>query len=359
MPELILAQSLNCDLDNWTTPYGVACLLFAGRLVRDRFNVLNKFSEFNWVNTVDPIYEPDNTPLSELMDRRANELLGNSITVQWSGGVDSTSLLLSLIKNGVSKEDLQIYYDSNSVEEYPRLLHWLQEQKYNTKEVRNWKKALGNVQTDIITNGWCADQLFGSMFFHQSAEKYHTPIEELLTSVIFPEGSLKPDEAAFATETFKKMGRDLFNIDLNIAAELGWFINYCLKWTWVSTFNELYLVTTPAYGKTRVFYDTPYFQAWSLNNFPLIKDFNIYGSNVKRYKRQLKEYCNSIFPDPDYLQNKTKKPSWNAALTSTRVNDRVVTLKSTKGYEIFNLPSQMPRGCPNLFDNAFFTKYKK
>lgn len=123
-----VVQSIPCYYDDETSPYGIACLLFTGRLVRDRFNNLNSFSQFNWIQEKESIPIPNSTPLAELIDRRANELLGQSISVQWSGGVDSTTLLLALIKNGISKEDLLVYYDNNSVQEYPKLFHWLQKQ---------------------------------------------------------------------------------------------------------------------------------------------------------------------------------------------------------------------------------------
>ena len=101
MPLIDVAQSIPCYYDDETSPYGIACLLFAGRLVRDRFNNLNPYSRFNWIQEKESIPIPNSTPLAELIDRRANELIGQSISVQWSGGVDSTTLLLSLIKNGM------------------------------------------------------------------------------------------------------------------------------------------------------------------------------------------------------------------------------------------------------------------
>ena len=96
-------QSLPCFLDDETSPFGIANILFCGRLVRDRFNVLNQYSKVNWLDTTDSIPEPVETPIADLMDQRANELIAQgSVGVQWSGGVDSTSLLLALIRNGSS-----------------------------------------------------------------------------------------------------------------------------------------------------------------------------------------------------------------------------------------------------------------
>lgn len=348
-----------CYLESETSPFGLICTLFCGRLARDRFNLINQYSEYNWIDSVDPIYSDSPAPLAELMDKRANELLGQSITVQWSGGVDSTSLLLSLIKNGISKEDLQIFYDSNTIEEYPKLFSWLQEQKYDLKLVTNWRKELGATQTDIITNGWCADQLFGSMFFHRAKDLYYYSLEDLFKTVHFPRKQPTEEEINTAISVYKEAAKKLFNFDLTTAAELGWYANFCFKWTWVSTFNELFLLGTKASTKTRVFFNTPYFQSWAIHNFENIKKANIYGKDTAKYKKQLKEYCNSIFPDDDYLLNKTKKPSWNSALNLNRDSNYRLTLKTTDGFEVIHLPKKVPLNYRGELSDNFFTKFKK
>lgn len=152
MPKLIVAQSFPCTMDSQTTPFGIACGLFSGRLVRDRFNILNQYSTLNWIDTVDPIPEIETRAMSELMDQRAQELIAKgSITAQWSGGVDSTSLLLALIKNGIKKDDLVILCDNNTVEEYPKLFCWLRDQGYNLHTVWQWRKELSSTQALLVS----------------------------------------------------------------------------------------------------------------------------------------------------------------------------------------------------------------
>lgn len=153
---------------------------------------------------------------------------------------------------------------------------------------------------------------------------------------------LPKTDREYAVDVFKQMGKDLFNVDINIAAELGWMINFCLKWTWVSSFNELYLANTDNQFKTKVFYDTSQFQSWAVNNFLQIHQNNIYGSESVYYKQPLKQYCYKVFKDDNFLYNKTKKPSWNAALTDrlgkSLETTETVTIKTTKGYDIYELP---------------------
>ena len=336
-------QSVFGDIDDFS-PYGIATNLFCGRLVRDRFNYLNKYSHINWYSEPDSIPRPKSTNIHDLVNQTACELIKQgSISVQWSGGVDSTTVLLSLIANRIDKNDLVVLLDQNSIVEYPKLYLWLQKQRYNLQIVKDWRHSLAICKTDMITNGWCADQLFGSIFFHEAPDQYDKTVDQLLqTCRLYQHMKLPKTDREYAVDVFKQMGKDLFNVDINIAAELGWMINFCLKWTWVSSFNELYLANTDNQFKTKVFYDTSQFQSWAVNNFLQIHQNNIYGSESVYYKQPLKQYCYKVFKDDNFLYNKTKKPSWNAALTDrlgkSLETTETVTIKTTKGYDIYELP---------------------
>lgn len=359
MPKLINGLTIPLWVEDLTTPFGIANSLFCGRVVRDRFNVLNQYSQINWDNSVDKIPSTTEESLANLMDRRANELIGNSITVQWSGGVDSTSLLLSLIKNGISKEDLVIRYDENSCAEYPMLYKWLVDNKYQMKPVVNdWFKALSTADTDLIVNGWCADQLFGSVFFYSCPELYSVDLKTLLDSVSVEKVQATEEQKNLAIEVYKKYAKDLFDLELTTAAELGWFINFTVKWSYVSLFNEMYLAGTSKQFITKPFYDTHYFQSWAISNFQNISKANMY-SEPKEYKKALKEYCNSIFPDQEYLTTKSKKPSWKAREDKTMYKKRRIVLKTTEGYEIYQAPSLFISNKVESLEQAIFTKFKK
>jgi hypothetical protein len=336
--QLIAIQSLPGYLDNQHSPFGILNSLFCSRCCRDRFNGLNHYSKLNWVDSVDSIPEASETPIADLMDRRAEELIKQgSIAAQWSGGVDSTSLVLALIKNGISKEDLVILYDKNSVTEYPKLHAWFKEQGWNLKEVtKSWREDLGTIDTNVITNGWCADQLFGSIYFHENPKDYSKSFTELVSGSDVFARPLSRDTIKNAEEVITKYAEELFGVKLSIAAEFGWFTNFIMKWTWVSTYNNLYLASFSNRNKTQPFYNTDYFQAFAVGNFEQIAPYNIYGSDARYYKRPLKEYCNSIFPDEDYLTNKSKNPSWQGSSDRTLGDQPIITAKTTEGFKLFN-----------------------
>lgn len=335
--KIITIQSLPTKLST-NSAYDFVCQAFCNRFVRDRFNVLNEYSSINWVDTVDTLPVASSTPIADIMDARATELIKKgSIAAQWSGGVDSTALVLSLIKNGISKEDLVICYDTNSVEEYPKLFVWFQENGWNIKKCTDWYKELSTIDTDLITNGWCADQLFGSVYFHNHPECYSYSLEDFMSKGVFKDWNPSEKQIPEFAEIYKKYAKDLLGVELTTAAELGWFINFVMKWTWVSKFNDLWLLESNNKDKTQVFYNTQEFQSWSLGNYEEINKHNIYGDDSTYYKKPLKDYCNSVFPDEYYLLNKSKKPSWNSTMNRSMYKRRFICIETTEGFDVHNL----------------------
>ena len=359
LSKVITIQSLPATLAT-NTAYDFVCQLFCSRFVRDRFNVLNQYSVIDWADTVDPLPEASNKSLSDIMDERAIELISKgSIAVQWSGGVDSSSLVLSLIKNGISKEDLVICYDWNSVEEYPKLFAWFQENGWNLKKCIDWYAELSEIDTDLITNGWCADQLFGSVFFHTAPQYYNYSIVDFIGKANLKFGNPTADQIPEFAEIYQNYAKNTFGLNLTTAAELGWFINFTMKWTWVSRFNDLWLLMTKNKNKTQVFYNTQDFQNWSFGNYENINKYNIYGDDPRYYKKPLKDYCYTVFPDEYFMLNKGKQPSWNSARNHSMYVRKKIAIESTTGFEVHSLENANTPEKWDLALNQIFTSIKK
>lgn len=357
--KIITIQSLPATLAT-NTAYDFVCQLFCSRFVRDRFNVLNQYSAIDWVDTVDPLPVASSRPIADIMDERATELIKQgSIAAQWSGGVDSSALVLALIKNGISKEDLVICYDWNSVEEYPKLFAWLQENGWNLKRCGDWYAELSTIDTDLITNGWCADQLFGSVFFHSAPKYYSYPLLDFIGKAKLKFGNPTAEQVPEFAEIYQNYAKNTFDLNLTTAAELGWFINFTMKWCWVNRFNDLWLLMSKNKDKTQVFYNTQEFQNWSYGNYENIKKYNIYGDDPSVYKRPLKEYCNSVFPDEYFLTQKGKQPSWNSKKNNSMYSKRMVCIETTTGYKVHNLEKTASAGEWNESLQQIFTSIKK
>lgn len=115
--------------------------LSVGHLIRDWENVpvIDRTGYFhNWINAkripLPAINHNMNTDIDLYMDLVAQEYTNkyNEIFVLWSGGIDSTALLVSLLKNRKHKDQIKVLISESSVHEYPEFylkykeeLEWL------------------------------------------------------------------------------------------------------------------------------------------------------------------------------------------------------------------------------------------
>ena len=110
------------------------------------------------------------------------------------------------------------------------------------------------------------------------------------------------------TEAFK-----YYNLPIKTFGEFAWFMNFSTKWDLVNRDILRHIGKQENY--TINFYDTQDFQNWSMSNFDKLHMYD--QNNSKYYKLELKQFCNKIFPDTDYLKYKGKVDSTTYAF---RVN---------------------------------------
>ena len=166
-----------------TSPFTSLNRLMNGFLCRDRFNILNKHSEFRMDTEADPVPTPFTEPvsISDLIDARAVELLSRNqqIVVQYSGGVDSTVALIALMKHLPENEwnRITLFYDEGGIEENPEFWSML-----NLTKIRKtlllpseFVEAMREDDYDLIVSGRCADALFGPNIHVMVPNAYHLP----------------------------------------------------------------------------------------------------------------------------------------------------------------------------------------
>ena len=368
-------QSIPLYMDALDSPLGVFTSIGVSippMLARDRFGQLNHFSTFRLSNKQDRFPIPISTPLNELLDKRGAELAQKTCFLPWSGGVDSTTILLSLIKNGIHKEDLEILYTIESMVEYPRLYRWLSDNKYKLHRVPyqnqlQWVEAIKNSQADCILSGGHGGDLSSpnSWFHHndQSGRMYHAPLETFLfmghkcsrAEHYFP--TLSIEQAFDYADIYREAARKVFGVELKEACELSWFAHFCLAFRHYDI--KLILTGSPAADKVVDFFSTDYFQDWAVGQFEKISAVNIYRDGPKNYKREFKEYCYSVFPDLQYLLHKGKVSSYNA----TNIRDtpqgktRLVIQLEDGASVVYEIPKRLafnPR-----FLKLFVNEFKK
>ena len=291
--------------------------LFCGWTIRDRFNILNKTSNWNFDTSFAdklPVALNDSISLTDLVDQRAVDLIeqagDQNIAVSWSGGVDSTLVICALLKNGFPKQQLRILCTKPSISEYTQFYRWMVDQKIDIQIHEPLIPHLANVDCRFVVSGWCADQLFGSNIHLKTMKLYHKPWFDSLLAAFsqLQEINLSPKGKQLMEESWLNYAKHL-GVQLEQWCDFAWLYNFGVKWSYVSNEPRLALAGTPNELKAVPFFDTYDFQCWSIRNWPTLKQRNVY-KDKQYYKQELKQYIYDYTKDADYLYHKGKHNSW-------------------------------------------------
>lgn len=276
--------------------------------------------------------ESTNQSYSEIMDERAYQLVqhakskNKTITVTWSGGIDSTCVLVSLLKQNIN-DMLTVACTSCSIYENRKLFDDYLNNKVRIKYVQDIEYS-PNSDTFLIRSVG-ADTLMGgdihALFFYS----YNDII-------------LKPpsrDNFAKVMNFFIKIMSDyqieiLYNQIITSANKLGvsletlWdFISfYDLTYKinslyWIADHPHLFMLTPPKEHIQTLddwsarFYMTPKFYSWGL--YSATVDDRI-GNNRFEFKKIMKDYIYDFNRDLNYYQNKTKVSSYGRNLIPSK-----------------------------------------
>jgi hypothetical protein len=243
---------------------------------------------------------------TELFDniciKRAEELYNKAkeenkkLFVFWSGGLDSTATLLSLIMVVTNKDDLVVLYTENSIKEYPSFLGAFIDGKYKHikfTEVFYYETVTKYCMEGIVVTGEIGDQLFGSALFKQESKedlqrswKTYKNISKLSNIEAFVEACPQP---------------------INTVAEFLWWLNYSMKYQCVQT--RMLLDNTVSILNKNIFhfFDTEEFNDYTVSTEMQVK---LPEYDIKKYKYPLRKFIDVLSKDSDYAYNKEKIGSY-------------------------------------------------
>ena len=252
-----------------------------------------------------------NDRAKELLDKA--DTMGVRLCVLYSGGIDSTLIVVSLLKKATEKqkENITILLSEESIVENPNFYRDHIQGKLKVDTSSNFPYILGtNV---LLITGEHNDQLFGAdsvgkliLLFGESV--IHQPYSHDMFVTFFNSMVNDVEMNTFYVNLFEKLCANA-PIKITTNFEFLWWINFSLKWQ--NVFMRVLAFTsernipniTPKYIKTNylTFYNTEDFQLWSMNNLDKkIKD------TWKSYKWVCKDIIYEYTKDEDYRDNKTK-----------------------------------------------------
>lgn len=291
-------------------------VFYASNIVNSR-TIIDRTGNNN-ILKLDYVKIPENTHTSmtfeECCMKRANEILKEDkfIYVLWSGGIDSTSLLISLLEQGNNDNRLKINLTKSSIEEFPefyeKIVKKLNHSIYEQDELVH-KNTL-NEKDCIYLNGECGDQLFGS----DSLSNKESILKDNWENILYWENKFLLTKQQYDDNLFKKIKTEMFNfifehieyspIKIVTIYDFYWWLNFSLKWMDVIRRIPFIMTKTTDFENHIAFYNTEYFQQWSITNHDkkIEKTWNT-------YKQPAKNFIHKYFPNETYRKNKLKVPS--------------------------------------------------
>jgi hypothetical protein len=236
--------------------------------------------------------------------------------VFWSGGIDSTLMLVSFLKQATKaqRENIVVLMTEDSITENPNFYRDHVRGKFRIESANVFPHILGT--NNMLIGGEGNDQLFGSdvvgKFIRQFGPSViHAAYSRDTFFTYFNQNAQYPDIINFYLDLFEKL-KAACPIELRSNFDLLWWINFALKWQ--SVFMRVLSYTSPRYtdrvdsAYVRNYYDhfyiTDEFQLWSLNNQDKkIKD------EWRTYKWPCKDIIYDYSKDADYRDNKLKHGS--------------------------------------------------
>ncbi len=239
---------------------------------------------------------------ADLCDERGVQMLAmnKQIELYWSGGIDSTVALVSLLKAG-AKDQLVVRCTKESQDENPEFYKDLIR---SNVLLRNVDLTDSGDPSSIISSGELADQLFGGGFAFNgglpNTENVFVPYEDIVP----------PDVCAYVAPVIARYPRPVKTIvDFVGVLQLVYNWQY-VKDRWNIAFGGL------DRGRTKYFFDTPAFQTWSLytdeQKVRSNKDKKIVLHSFKAIAR---DYIFNFNKDAQYHSIKTKQGSHYASAT--------------------------------------------
>jgi hypothetical protein len=300
-----------------------------GYMNQPRHYTFDQRLKFDTVNFVLP--EKSST-LEEIVSSRAEYLIntGRPLKVFWSGGIDSTLVVASLLATIKNLDQIQIYHTCESVRENPKFYDYIL--NHNVKPVMwsdAWEKEFA--QDDLIITGTSADEITGSLdrsFFDRFNKHLNMPWERFFNAIM---NTSFVDQCSFLFSKSHSPIKTVF--------DARWWFYFYIRHTHFARRDWDLNIENNFSSNVIQFFNTPEFDLWSIDN----KD-SLIGNEYRDYKMSFKVATSKFWNDQNYITNKEKGnsiygPLWACKKIAKfdqhytfiyKENDNYITYRSTQ-----------------------------
>lgn len=277
--------------------------------------------------TCPPLNQQSDISFSDATDLRALDIKqaasnqDQEIAVFWSGGIDSTVALASIIKNFDSADlkNVTVLANTQSYYENPIFYHAVIEKyRLNIINFKNFSddKIQALFDRYYVVDGEPADKLwivniaiqFESM---HGAGSLTMPLKQISNKFVeFLTGYMSADHADQYYNSLIQNINDA-GIEIVTLGDLFWWINFNFHWVehLLIWYNQFPIKTPESYNQYKKnykpWYNSEEYQLWSLSDRPK----SIKTDRLDLYKMPAKQYIYDLVRDPYYLNYKSKLAS--------------------------------------------------
>ena len=250
---------------------------------------------------------------ADACDSRALQLLSMAeqkrlnIYVMWSGGIDSTGMLVALLKNSTSsqKQRITVLLTQGSIRENPQFFKRFIIGKVDYSTALDFNIKFDN-STHMLLCASTNDQLFGSNPFHfNSNASLDKPTVEMIQAGMFSSVDIKTAEKIkFILEnTAASRGIELLTLDHHRC----WYqLCFCHQYVQARFLSYFHHTNSE---NVMEFYNHDDFDQWSMQRYhkPVLS---------LEYKKECKQYIFDFDKNQDYMDNKHKVNSGSRLITN-------------------------------------------
>jgi hypothetical protein len=254
------------------------------------------------IKCLTPIGDPNGEKFTvdELMANRVQEIIaaanGRRIAICWSGGLDSTSVLLAFM-DALKPAEISVVMNQKSIDEYPLFYEKYIKDQMNVIEMPEYavEGTMNQVVLDgyVVVTGEIGDQMFGSIKYMEYEDQADLlkPWTEVLNGVS------ADTRSAYQTLV------NACPVPMTTVKMFWWWFNYAIKYQGVQLRMMISAPDTRLNDNVFHFFDN---KAW--NDWCLYTDQEVRypGTDPLQYKKPLKDYILSKNGDQDYYAHKGK-----------------------------------------------------
>jgi hypothetical protein len=279
----------------------------------DRTKSIPHFLDVDYSYSPIPVNDNTYSDFNTVTKNRCLELLslGKQINVAWSGGLDSTFVLLSLYHYANDPDQIKVYGTYNSIIESGDLFDRFIKNKMNYS-IKTNRLAVNNFteQDCIYVTGSMSNQLFTpglsynrsrdcllnfkDKFDQGEQDKYNKDLARMAD--LCYKDVLTDECLQFLTPSIMNSPKPI-----NTLQDLRWYILFNYKWYDVLT-NSLIGLDKNTIERIYAFFNTDEFQLWSINNNDPVTKTGDYSDE----RWQLREAISNYTGDTYYSKHKKK-----------------------------------------------------